>query len=252
MQKKVLLLLLGLVAGLTNAFFTPYSYSEADILEDEMDLMSFMNELEMDELAEENKEWPKVKFPFNFMLNFKVYTYDKEKHVLNPWKNTTINQKVDSDGNRVLSLVKCSCKGKMNTIAMFVDYSTGKLVVKMPDTEYCKEKSVGRKLKIRNWIKKVLDPKGGITKYFGKKSLPWYETGDVHHFQVKIETKKGTKMTNLYYDTKRLDLSFVTLEGCPLIYQTNGFKEQKWRDKDFEGYTSCEDELDEELPETFF
>ena len=142
----------------------------------------------------ENRDWPPVNFPYNFKINYKVYTWNAEKKELESYKNTSALQYVDSDGNRELTMFRALPKEMSEKVlndeetivgdqyqhaSVYLNCTTGVVTFMMPELDYCRYIPTGKPFNLKKMIDDIMDPKAGITEYKGISKLP-YSATDLH------------------------------------------------------------------------
>jgi hypothetical protein len=192
---------------------------------------------------DESKKWPDVKFYEDFDIIITINTYNEKTHELERYRKASAYEYVDSEGNRKLSVIKMIPEGEteLERFSFFMDFDTGRLTYKQLDTDRCWYRDTGYKVNLKKLIRKMADPKGGISFYRGLGHLPYHE-GDLHHFVVKIDTKKGKMVEHLFFDSANLRLKFVYLEGYKFVYEVISQNERKFRDRDFKPFMQCKTE----------
>ena len=187
-------------------------------------------------------DWPPIElFPENFRLNFQINHYNHTTKKLEPWRNATGYQLIDSDGNRELVVLQMMREGKLMNVSMYLDCEKGETTYKIPDKDYCVEQDWKISFNLRDMLDEIKDPGSGVTRYRGIVKVP-YSKLELHQFEVNVIVGPFTSRHNLYYDKKTKNLRYITTEGHSFIYCTKGNEERSFSDKDFAGYTNCEGE----------
>lgn len=153
---------------------------------------------------EPSNDWPPIVFPDNFKIFLRVNTLNETSGELQPWRDTTAYQLVDSNGNRELTVANgIMDDGNYGNASFYFDCSTGIVTYKLPESDFCTYHDLNMTINVREMIEKAKDPNSGMTEYLGITNLT-YAHHALHHFRITIDTPQGTKYENLYFCTVTL------------------------------------------------
>ena len=103
-----------------------------------------------------------MKFPLNFRLDGGYFVFNNETRQLEPYKNITVSQYVDSNGNRQKVLINQTLPTLGYTyIESYLDCSTGMVTQHIPSLNYCVQQSLGRSYNLTDIMTKARDPTSG-------------------------------------------------------------------------------------------
>ncbi|CDW86933.1 UNKNOWN [Stylonychia lemnae] len=182
-------------------------------------------------------DWPTVHTYENFELDAVVNTWDPTTKTLTQYKNMTMNQKIDTRGNRELTSMKSDIPNLGYTeIITYVDFTTNVLYQRIPDLNICNHMDNPVPWNLTQFFAAAQDPKRGLTQYLGVQQKEW-ATHDLHAFNLTLDVKgKGKESEVLYFCTKTLDLKFITVDSQPtVVVQIPRIQEKLFTDDDFKG-----------------
>eukprot|EP00347_Sterkiella_histriomuscorum_P010304 403376815 len=179
------------------------------------------------------QRWPKIHFPDNFQAEYVVYQWYGE--AFHQYQGMRMSQYVDSDGNRELINWFSDIDGHgVVNVQSYIDFKTKSMHQKIESQGVCqKSPSPFHITNLKRYMHKFQDFHENILSYIGVTAQPYYQ--DTHAFCLTTRYPNNKHLFGtLYFDTKTLDLKFITLDDYyPLIISVN-LTEKKFTDADFQ------------------
>eukprot|EP00347_Sterkiella_histriomuscorum_P023680 403333761 len=191
--------------------------------------------------------WPKVHLPpDNFQAEYIVTQWEWRVNSLIQYKNTSISQSIDSDGNRELVHFRSDVDGHgLVDVQTYTDFNTNIMHQKIESIGVCQKSPPPLPIKnLREYVHKFQDYHEDMIAYIGSigpvGGHPWDEENHAFALLMKLPNHKFFFGT-LFFDTRTLDLKIITLDDYPnFIIKVESIIERKFTDADFKN-VECQD-----------
>eukprot|EP00347_Sterkiella_histriomuscorum_P008664 403344232 len=186
--------------------------------------------------------WPKVHFPDNFQVEFLVTQWEWRAGGLVQYKNMSITNFIDSDGNRELSHFFSDIDGHgLMDVQTYTDFNTNIIHQKIESIGVCQKTPTPLPIpNLREFVHKFQDFHEGMISYIGDTGQPYYQDTPAFALVMKLPNHKFFYGT-LFFDIQTLELKFITLDDYPLfVFWVKSLTERKFTDADFQN-VECQD-----------